>query len=367
MSLTSKTVAFRVYDFNAKLEDDALDGFAQNAAPPVDTVRDEALFGWTSPVSPLDNEIVRETCVAGKFFHLNLTVAQKKVPASLLRAYASKEILEATRQNGGSPLSKKDQAIIRENIRKAMLPRMPPSLSVSDVAVDTGSSRLYTDALSAGATERLVNLFHQSARSALRARDPDTAALNLFGVRADELEPVSFTPDKNNDYVIRGIGLDFLTYLLYRFENGTASFDIGRKDPVEVALDGPVSLVLEGQGAHRVTLRDGVPLGSVEIQAALMAGKKISSVKMFLKCGGEDYSAVVDGLTFAFRAVKLPPRDSNRDAKPLFSDAMVDITHFTDLFYGVYGAFLRERADPEAWRKSIAAYHRWLPSRHVDA
>lgn len=370
MPLTNPTLSLNVFEFEAKpAADEALEAFAGLAIPPIETLNVEPISGWATPRFLLDREVTDETCRAGKYLHVNFAKAERKIPKSLLTAYCRMEELAVMKERGLQSLSRKEKAAIKEEMKKRMLPKMPPQLTGSDVALDLPARRLYTDATSQGRIEKLELLFAQTLHTAMVPLDPAGAAVRLFGVQAEDLAPVVFSPKPNGDFVVNSIGFDFLTWLLFRVETGRTSFDLGggQRD-VRVALDGPVAMRLEAQGAHRVALRDGAPLGGVECQAALLAGKKISSVKMALQLAEDQvYAAVVDGGTFSFHSLKPPALDANRDAREIFADRMSQLQVFADAFYALYGVFLRERTDAKAWDATIRDIHAWLPKRRAQA
>lgn len=365
MALSSGKCSFRVFEFDADLPADILDSFRQRALPPLDTLSEEPLVGWVSPLHLMDSEIVEATCRAGKYIHLNVSKAVRKVPGSLLRAYCKMEELAVMKENGVTSLSRADRKQIKDDLRKQMLPKMPPTLTGSDVAIDPEAHRLVTDSTADKQNERIQELFAECTHSVLKPMTPASVALRHFGVNVDELDVAMFTPDPKVDFAANDPGLDFLTWLFYRHENGLGEFTLNKSAPIVVALDGPVQLHLEGEGAHRTGLSDGDPLHSVEIQAALMAGKKIRSVKMLLKRGEEEFSFTLDGPTFTFRGAKLPKEDENRDDASKFADGMMHYQTLIEAFFGIYGIFLRERTDPEAWNAFIADFRKWLPKRHV--
>ena len=177
------------------------------------------------------------------------------------------------------------------------------------------------------------------------------------------------TPEDNGDFVVNDPGLDFLTWLFWRFQTGKGSFELpGAGAPTaEIVLDGPVSLVLEAQGAFHTSLSHGTPLLSREFKTALLGGKKISSVKMLLTIGGETWTAGVSAPSFAFTGIKLPPTDKNRDPNATFLDRMRLLQQLSDSFFALYGAFLAVRADAAAWRRDLAAIAKWMPALEVKA
>lgn len=363
MSLERSSTNFRVYEFEAKLTDESLAGFAENALPPIETLKEEPLEGWVSPRHLLDSEIVEDTCRAGKFIHLVLTKAQRKVPKVLLDTYTKMQEIEMMKEEGMESLNRETRRELREDVKKKMLPRMPPSLSGIEVAIDCDANRLYCDSLSTSADERVTEIFAKSARSALIPLTPDTAALRHSNVQTDQLDPVCFTAEPNGDFTIRSAGLDFLMWLFYRYEIGESKYDLFvGSEPINVGLEGPVSLVLQGQGAHTASLAEGEPLHSVECKAALLGGKKIASITIAFEHGEDIYKARVDGQTFQFHKVTVPKMDENRDAQAIFLDHMVHLQSFTEIFYKLYEVFLKVRTDEAAWNKVLADIQAWLPT-----
>ena len=369
MSLTQAAASFRVFQFDARLDASILKAFAENAIPPLETLNEEPLVGWATPRFLVDRDIDDDTCHAGKFLHLSLAKAQRKIPKSLLTAYCRMEEIAYMKENQLSFVNRKTRQMIKEAVRKRMLPKMPPVLTGSDVAIDLDRSLLYTDAKSDGQLDLIATAFAQAARTALVPLDSAGAAQRLFDVRTDELAPVSFSPEPNGDFVVNDPGLDFLTWLYYRFRTEQAEFQLpGAGAPrASVVLDGPVTLGLEAQGAFSIALRNGTPLLGRECRSALLGGKKVSSIKLQLTLGEETYTAIVSAPSFAITGLKLPPVDADRDANATFADRMRFLQTFADAFYGLYGLFLRERTDAAAWRRTLADIAKWMPSMPVKA
>ncbi len=368
MSLTQAAASFRVFQFEAKLSPDVLSAFAEDAVPPFEVLRDEPLAGWATPRFLTDAEISEETCHAGKFLHLSLTREERRIPKALLTVYCRREELRFMKEKGVNALSRQDRQAIKEAVRKQMLPRTPPSLAGNDVAIDLDRSLLYTDAKTDKQVDLLAERFAKAARTALVPLDAAGAAQRLFNVRVDELAPASFTPENNGDFVVNDVGLDFLTWLYWRFRTDDALFELRPGSPrLAVAIDGPLSLVLEAQGAFQIGLRNGTPVQSREIKSALLGGKKIASLKLFFTLGDDTYQASVSAPSFTVTGLKLPPVDKNRDAAATFVDRMAYLQAFSDAFHALYGVFLRDRADAAAWQRTVAAIRKWLPTMPVKA
>lgn len=363
MSFDSKSTNFRAYIFDEGQPDLTLDAFAGLAIPPVETLRDEPLEGWSSPRFLLDRELVPETCRAGKYIRLSLAKALRKIPRSLLDAYSRMEEIRLMRDRNASYLSRDERRTIREEVKKQMLPKMPPTLTGISVAIDLDRHYLYSDSLSESAANRVSEFFAKSAHKNLFPLTPEEAALRLYQIQADSLDPVGFSTEPNGDFTVNNIGLDFLMWLFYRYESGENAFDLfAGAEPVELALEGPVSLVLQGQGAHLASLSQGEPLHSVECKAALLGGKKIASVTLVLDRGGDLYRTRIDGQTFHFRQFTGPAVDANRDDGSLFLERMQHIQNFTETFYALYGVFLKLRTDDAAWDQTLADIRAWLPT-----
>ncbi|MBQ3810853.1 MAG: recombination-associated protein RdgC, partial [Kiritimatiellae bacterium] len=247
MSLSNPTLSLNVFEFEAKPSaEEALEAFAGQAIPPIETLNVEPISGWSTPRFLLDREITDDTCRADKYLHVNFARAERKIPKSLLTAYCRMEELAVMKERGLQSLSRKEKAAIKDEMKKRMLPKMPPQLAGSDVALDLPARRLYTDATSKGRIEKLELLLAQTLHTAMVPLDPAGAAIRLFNVQAEDLAPVVFSPKPNGDFVVNNVGFDFLTWLLFCNETNRVSFDLGGglRD-VRVALDGPVGLRLE--------------------------------------------------------------------------------------------------------------------------
>ena len=366
MSLV-QSPSFRVFEFEAKLGDSFLEQCARGAIPPLETLNETPLAGWSSPRYLVDGEITSETCMAGKFAHLFVSTAERRVPASLLAVYCRKTELELVKEKGPGALNRAARREIKASVRKQMLKRMPPTISGLEVAVDMDRSVVYTDAKTDKQVDKVALAFHQAARSALVALDPAGAALRRFGVQAESLSPAVFTPENNGDFVVNDIGLDFLTWAVWRHDTGRTKFAGPGGADVSFSVDGPVSLVLEAQGAHHIALREGAPLASPEFKSALLAGKKVSSLRLGFLIGDEFWSGTVSGPTFTFSSVKPPATDSNRAESATFAERMGRLQTWTETFFSFYGAFLEARTDEAEWKKQLAAIRAWVPALKVRA
>lgn len=366
MSL-EKSPTFRVFEFEAKLDDNFLEECARNAIAPLETLNETPLTGWSSPRYLVDSEITPETCRAGKFAHLFVSTAQRRIPASLLAVYCRKTEIEMMKEKGITSLNRATKKEIKESVRKQMLRRMPPTITGLELAIDFDRSIVYTDAKTDKQTDAVSMAFHQAARSALVALDPAGAALRRFGIQADSIEPTVFTPEDNGDFVVNDLGLDFLTWAVWRHDAGKTEFKGPGGVTASFSVDGPVSLVLEAQGAHHIALREGAPLASPEFKSALLAGKKVASLRLGFTIGDDTWSGMVSGPTFTFSGVKPPATDANRAQAATFADHMRTLQTWTDTFMAFYGLFLETRTNAQQWKTELSAIQAWLPALKVRA
>ena len=149
MALSQGSASFRLFQFDAKLDpDDLLAACAADALPPLPLagLRETAISGWSSPRYYTDGEINDDTCRAGKFVHLSLVKAERKIPKSLLNAYCRAEEVALMREKGIDSVNRATRQQIKEAVAKQLLPKMQPTLKGIDLAIDLERSLLYTDA-----------------------------------------------------------------------------------------------------------------------------------------------------------------------------------------------------------------------------
>jgi recombination associated protein RdgC len=186
------------------------------------------------------------------------------------------------------------------------------------------------------------------------------AALARKKKNARDLSPTSFSERLEDALAGGGLGEDFLTWLWFcSEERGGAAGDEGG---FTFGLDGPLTLVMEGEGAHVVMMRKGVPLLSTEAKAALTAGKKLASAVLLAARGELSWRVTLDARAFVFRGVKLPEGE-RLDAISLFQQRMVALDALREGVLAAFDAFVEERFDPAEWRRTRNAMRRWVAGR----
>lgn len=370
MSFDSGSMSFRVFEVEGSLSEDSVAGFAANVVPPINTLLADPISGWVGPRHLLDREITPETVLAGNYLHLATMKAERKVPASLLRAECKlREIAEMKRRDLRF-LNRKDRAAIKKEVHDELLPTMPPTLSGFPVVFRLTDSFCAAQALTDNRHDALLAAVKKATGLDLVQWTPEIAAWRLKGLRAEDLEPARFAPESSEEVRLSpGIGLEFLTWLWYLCDERHGLVNAGTRAEGAawaMMLEGPLSFVVEGEGAHTASLRDGNPLASVEAKAALAAGKKLRGAKLTLAQGDATWSCTLDAMTFTFRSLKVP-KGEGATPEDIFQDRMEFLKQFLGVFWDLYCQFLDLRADAGAWSGTEKDMQRWVASREARA
>jgi hypothetical protein len=359
MAFDNGSVSFRLFYLQHPYDSGLVDAFARNAAPPIASLNRDPISGWVSWRHLFDREITDATCVMGPYLHAQLMRAEKKVPASLLRAHVQMEEDIERRARETDHLPRAVKAEIKQRVTESLLPKMPPTLSSIPVVVDFRNSLLLASAMTDKQIDTLSPAFKETADALPVLLTPETAALRRKQVNANDLEPVSFSPDTTLDPPHEGtLGMDFLTWLWFAWEKEGGVYHLPDGREFGVMLEGPLTFFREGQGAHEAVLRKGSPLNSREAGTALLCGKKLKRAKVVVAHNDEVYSATMDA-DFAFRSVKLPKGEQIEPAGK-FEERMLFIETFWSVWLTLYDRFLDLRADPKQWPKTLGAMRTWI-------
>ena len=370
MSFDSGSMTFAVFEVEGQLSEDAVAGFAANVVPPISTLLADPISGWVGPRHLLDREIAPETVIAGNYLHLTTMKAERKVPASLLRAECKmREIAEMKRRDVRF-LNRKDRAAIKKEVHDELLPTMPPTLSGFPCLFRLTDSFAAAQALTPNRHDVLVAGFKKATGLDLIQWTPEIAALRLKGLQAQDLEPARFAPETSEDVCLSpGIGAEFLTWLWFRCDETQGIIHAGTRGDgpaYALMLEGPLLFFVEGEGAHAASLRDGNPLASVEAKASLAAGKKLRGAKLTLAQGDATWTCNLDAQSFGFRALKVP-KGNGATPDEIFQDRMEALQQFLGVFWDLYCQFLDLRADAKAWGRTEKAMQKWVAAREALA
>ncbi len=359
MAFDSGSVSFRLFYLQQAYDSSLIDAFAKNAAPAIASLNRDPISGWVTGRHLFDRELTEEKCLFGPYLHAQLMKAEKKVPASLLRAYVKMEEDVELRARATDSLPRKVKAEIKQRVLESLQPGMPPTLSSIPVVVDFRNDLLVAGALSDKQIDTLSPVFKETAGTLPILLTPETAALRRKQVNANDLEPVSFSPDTSLEPPHEStLGMDFFTWLWFVWEKEGGVFHLPDGREAGLMLEGPVTFFREGQGAHEALLRKGTPLNSQEAGTALLCGKKLKRAKVVLAQGDDVFSATLDA-DFAFRGLKLP-KGEQTEAPGKFEERMLFIETFWSAWLALYDRFLDLRADPKRWPATLAALREWV-------
>lgn len=359
MAFDSGSVSFRLFYLQQAYDSGLVEAFAQHVAPPIASLNRDPISGWVTGRHLFDRGISEETCVFGPYLHAQLMRAEKKVPASLLRAYVKMEEDVELRAREAEFLPRAVKAEVKQRVTEMLLPKMPPTLCSIPVVVDFRNGLLLASALSDKQIDTLSPVFKETAGTLPILLTPETAALRRKQVNANDLEPVSFSPDTSIEPPVEStLGMDFFTWLWFAWEKQGGVYHLPDGREFGIMLEGPLTFFREGQGAHEAVLRKGTPLNSREAGTALLCGKKLKRAKVVIAHGDEVYSATLDA-DFAFRSLKLP-KGEQADPVGKFQERMLFIETFWAAWLSLYDRFLDLRADPRQWEKTLDAMRQWI-------
>jgi len=348
------------------LPKDVVSRFAAQAAPPIDTLSDGEIHGWVTGRHLLDRNITPDTAFLGGFLRLSLMHAERKIPEALLRAECRMEELARMQAENLPRLSQTVRREIRESITKRLLPKMPPTLKGLSMVADPAARLVYTTALSDKQLDAFQVNFSMAAGFGGVPVLPETAAVMRRNVSIKDWPATSFSPEVDDPDVSNDPGLDFFTWLWFAAESRGGMFTLGNLGSWAAMVEGPLTLVREGAGAHEAVVRRGEPLVSAETKAALMDGKKLRRAKLTLARMEETWSCTFDAPTFTVRGLKLPEGEK-LDLVSKFQERMQYLDVFKEAVLSLFDRFVDERNKPATWEKTRAEIHAWVSKRKTRA
>lgn len=359
------TITCRVCMLPQPLPKDVLEKFAAKAAGAIESVKDEVQVGWVSGRHLLERRIDEETGKLGGHLHLCLRQAQRKIPASLLRAECRMRELALQKESGAPSVNRKEKKRIKEEVTLEFLPKMPPQLSGISFAVDAASNRLYLGAASEKQIELFISLFSDTTGVEPFPLGPELAARELSKVNPESVPPLNFSPELPDGNAGGSLGQNFLTWLWFLQEETGGVLPKTQLGEFSFMVDGPLSFIAEGPGALESTIRKGLPTLSAEAKAALTVGKKLKRAKfVFARAKTEIWSVTMDADTFLMRGLKLPDGEA-LEPNSAFEERMNALHIFQVLFYALYDRFLKEVKDSAKFATAQKRAKEWVREREA--
>ncbi|MCF7849965.1 MAG: recombination-associated protein RdgC, partial [Kiritimatiellales bacterium] len=260
MSFEKGSVSFRILFVPRELTEEDVHKFAAQAIPPLGSLAEEEIHGWVAGRHLLDRNITVENAYLGGYLRLTLAQAQKKIPASLLTAECAVEEMAIMQADGKDYLNQQTRRDIRAGVKERLMPEMPPQLKGIDMVYDPRSRMMYCSATSEKQLDAFVLSFMQTAGCAPETADPEAMAAKFDGIDVGDWPPSSFSDALEDSAVDGTAGREFLMWLWYCSEKQGGTVQIPDLGEFGFIVEGPLTFVMEGKGAHEIMLKKGEPL-----------------------------------------------------------------------------------------------------------
>jgi hypothetical protein len=366
MGFEKGSLSFRMFFASRDLGTEDIDKFAAQALPPLSTLAEEEVHGWVAGRHLLDRNITEETAMLGGYLRLTLTQAKKKVPVSLLQAESAVEEMAVMEAEDKQYLNQQMRSEIRKQVKERLLPDMPPQLKGIDFVFDERAHMLYASATSEKQLDAFVLSLMQTTGCSAQVADPETIAAKTEGIDTHNWGPASFSGELEDGMVDGTAGREFLMWLWYCSEKRGGIAQVPDVGEIAYMVEGPLTFVMEGKGAHEITLRKGTPMLSAEARTALLSGKKLKKAKVQFVRGEEVWAFTFDADEFVFRSLKLPQTETF-DRVGKFQERMVLLETFRQSFFHLYREFVKERDASKDWKETKEDMRKWVAERPTSA
>ena len=362
MSFEAGSVTFRMFYLKQPLPRDYVDRFAKKSMPHIATLRNEPIRGWVTGRHLCDSSITKDSAFYAGYLRLALCKAERVIPASTLRAEYMNEQSARQMAEGRAELDRRTLSEIRKEIEARLLPTMPPQFKGMAVIHLPESCIFYCEATSDKQVDAFEAAFRDAVGFGLIPVTCNNAAIIRSDMDARDLAPISFSSDCADDTCINNIGHELLTWIWFYSECRGGIFKLPSGGDFAAMVEGPLTFVNEGQGAHEVVVRRGNPSLSTEAKIALLSGKKLSRGRILLARGRDTWQCTLDADQFIFRGLKLPEGEK-LDPVSRFQERMISITTFTTAFLEIFDKFMAIRMDAPTWALEVNDIRNWVTER----
>lgn len=365
MAFETGNPSFRVFRCGEDMNEGLIEVFRKHLAPRPEAITASPMEAWAGWRHLLDRDLDEDNCLFIPWLYINRIKTERKIPKQLLRSYCKIEEANQKKKSGAEVLPPNVRREIRDRIIEQLTPDMPPTLTGYGIVLDFASRAIYAEATSQKAAEAFADAFRETTGHSITVLTPETVAVLRKGVNCRDLKPAVFTDDESiSPPDICNLGLEFLTWMWYAWENESDNFETTRGERIEYMMEGPVAFYNEGKGAHNVVIRNGLPLQSREAGAALLCGKKVRKISLSMTNGAHAWTATIDA-DFAFTGVKLP-RDKDEPHQSV-QERMGLIESFVEGVFSLYDIFLDLRSNPREWAKTEKKMRDWVGRRAAMA
>lgn len=385
MGILSNTVSICQYQIIGEfpagdLFEFASNGLSQQAFRSIENTLDELSCGWAN----LDDHQRSEFTTPADFWRdqyltFSLRRDQRKVPASLLKAYCRVAEEEYLAEHPGLhrvPKQKREE--IKEAVRLRLLARTLPIPATYDLSWNTTSQTILFSSLSQSITDlfeeefkktfpglRLV-LVHPMARAGRLV----TEELKLQLEQANRAtSPAVLDQIRSNQW----LGQDFLLWLLYRSMTGAGEYCVIQPGPAETGKnfsayldDRLVLMSATEEGAQKMTVAG--PQGRFgEVHTALQNGKKITEATIHLEQEENSWKVTLKAERFYFASFRCPSVQLEKDStvdraseqEAVFYERMHLLETGLQLFDSLFADFLTHRLGRD-WSTVETNIQAWL-------
>ena len=295
------TISVRLLKLKQTLPEDALERFMSLCADKLDDVKDEQQIGWVSGRHLLERKIAEETGTAGGHIYLNLRVAQRKIPSTLLKAEIRLEELAWMNANSKEDVPRRIKKEIKASVEEKRLPQMVPSITGIPFVIDSRDGTIYLGTTSRAQCDMFLTLFEKTFGFMPIEIIPEDLMIEAKVNPANYL-PLRLTTHEEEVF----IGRDFITWIWFFCERKESEIKIKQFGNFAVTVDGPLSFVSDGEGALESSVKKGNPLRSAEASAALKVGKKLNKAKLIIVQDDKIWNTTFDADNFTFSGITLP-------------------------------------------------------------
>ncbi len=363
MPFESGNVTFQPCRLLRKLPEDVLEKFISKKAKSTNSLKDEPEIGWVTSRHLLDTIINEDTAYLGGYLSLVLRTAVRKIPASLLTAECKIDELAMMQANELHELTRKMKKEIKEDVIDRLLGQMPPSLSGTQFIMLQDEATMYLGTTSTTQVDGFIDQFRQTTDSEPYALTPDMICEDDHDVNANDLPRLNFSQTLRDELACNGtIGQDFLTWLLYLAESEGGLIKVADGDEFAFAIDGPLMLIADGNGALESIIRKGLPTLSSELQAALNVGKKLKQAKLIFGKGDDIWEFTFESENFAYKSMRLP-QGEKLDKESAFQERMINMGIIDDAMKYLFAQYIDQVKDAEKYKVLQDKIKTWLNDR----
>ncbi|MBF0235547.1 MAG: recombination-associated protein RdgC, partial [Desulfamplus sp.] len=299
----------------------------------------------------------KESVVVGKYVIFSYRQDSVKISPTLINLHVKNRVHERLKKEEASAIGQKQRAEIKEEVINELIEEVVPSISVTQLLIDTSKSEMYLAGSSDKTVEGVMILFEKTFK--LRLMEANFMATAQRILEKDIFEKVldkpgiqlkdsEFNPEYE-DTPEGKLGAAFLTWLLFYLEVGEAVWASKSLGEFGILIDEYLLLEGEAAGSRQTLLKKGTTCRCIEMNAALHAGKLVSKARCHIardrgKEEADEWFFVIDKLNYDLQSLKVPKsREGDAYTRQLTRlDYIIEIfelideiyTYFLDLRYG---------------------------------